>query len=343
MGVKKCARAKANSIGMSTHGKNIGSRKVESETNGLPKWRLKANYLMRELARTWYGKDSALPFPVDLHQFERLLIEVIWQFVEDHGLRGKCVLEWLGEARREFEATHGREIKFKEWVDRFDWIIEAGIPILKWHEEFSRDEVIQDILRTIEWLIHYATDEKEKSEPPFPSAVWLKPIEYYETFASWPVLAPTPYWRLLMNDVERELAYVWYGRKPYNPDAIRDKLIKALFQYVWDMWGDKQEAYKRLREAEVEFESRHGVSLEFKTPAHEIVWAAKVCIPASFLQVEFLHDAQTRRVLRALRLIHILYQAGAPGPYSKYSVSFEDVCYYDNLLPSKFSWKYDED
>jgi hypothetical protein len=31
---------------------------AERENRELPKWKLKANWLLRELARTWYGKES---------------------------------------------------------------------------------------------------------------------------------------------------------------------------------------------------------------------------------------------------------------------------------------------
>jgi len=48
---------------MTTHGENIGSRKVEPETQNLPKWRLKANHLMRQLARIWYGKLPVRDYP----------------------------------------------------------------------------------------------------------------------------------------------------------------------------------------------------------------------------------------------------------------------------------------
>jgi hypothetical protein len=325
---------------MATHGENIGSRKVEPETNGLPKWRLKANYVMRELARTWYGKDSALPFPVDPHRFEHLLIEVLWQFVEDHSIRGSSVLEMLRHARKEFEAIHGREIEFKDWIDRFDWMIEAGLPA-HLHKEFSRDELIQDILRTIEWLIHYATDEEEKTEPPLPSMSWLKPLEHYEAL---PVLPPTPHWCLLVNEVERELAYVWHGHRPYNPNAIRGKLMKALFEYadyMRDYSGEgSHEASKRLKDGMAEFESRHGFCLEFKTPAREIIWMAKTGLP---LPHSFLCEPRVKRVLRAFELIHILSKAKASKPYSLYSVVFQNISHYDNLQPSKFSWDYDED
>ena len=43
---------------MKTHGENLGSRKVEPEMQNLPKWRLHANFLLRELARLWYGQKS---------------------------------------------------------------------------------------------------------------------------------------------------------------------------------------------------------------------------------------------------------------------------------------------
>jgi len=307
---------------MTTHGENLGSRKVEPETQNQPLWRLKANNLMQFLARIWYGKISERDYP-NSAEFERLFLEIMCQFVEDHGGNGKDVLHWIEVGKLAFVVVHGKEITFKDRISKLRWMIRNGVP-KELREGFAKDEIIQSILWTAEWLLDY---EEEEKEPPYEPAPWMKPLDYYEQL---PVLEPAPAWRLLANGLLRDLAHVWYGKINGLPKDLHERLRQLVMAFAIEKGYDRREVQERIWEAEVDFEAIHGDELTFTTPVQEVIWAAKVGLlePQA---TEFLNDPQVKFILTATELIYALSKVSLKPPYEKYSVSFRPLEEYEKL------------
>jgi len=304
------------------HGENLGSHKVEPETQNLPLWRLKANNLMQLLARIWYGKISERDYP-NSAEFERLFLEIMCQFVEDHGGNGKDVLHWIEFGKQAFEVVHGKEITFKDRISKLRWMIRNGVP-KELREGFAKDEIIQCILWTAEWLLDY---EEEEKEPPYEPAPWMKPLDYYEQL---PVLEPAPAWRLLANGLLRDLAHVWYGKINGLPKDFHERLRQLVMAFVIEKEYDRREVQKRIWEAEVDFEAIHGDELTFTTPVQGVIWVSKVGL-AEPQATEFLNDPQIKFVLTAAELIYALSKAGLKPPYEKYGISFGPLEEYEKL------------
>jgi hypothetical protein len=337
---------------MTTRGENIGSHKVEpemqqlmetmqalplgvralraaqafqksrSETPPQPLWRLKANYLMRQLARIWYGKLPIRGYPNSI-EFESQFLGVMCQFVEDHGIDGKEVLRWIRWRKEEFEAIHGKEITFRDRESELDWIVSSGIP-KELHELFARDEIIQHIIVTAAAILDY---EKEEKEPPYKSDCWLKPLDYYEQL---PVLEPQPKWRLIANYLMRELARVWYGNSSKLPNDFLWSLKQLLFEFAVEKGLERETFVDAVYSVRAEFEEIHGCEITFRTPVQEIIWTARKCLPEE-LADEFLWDPQVRFVLTAAELILSLSKAGLEPPYEKYAIVFESLDEYEKL------------
>jgi hypothetical protein len=307
---------------MTTHGENLGSRKVEPETQNQPLWRLKANYLMRQMARIWYGKLSQRDYP-NSAEFERLFLEIMCQFIEEHVYNRNEVRNVLKQRREEFEAIHGRKIGFKDRVRKFWWMVRNGIP-KELYDAFAKDEIIQSILWTAEWLLDY---EEEEKEPPYEPAPWMKPLDYYEQL---PVLEPAPAWRLLANGLLRDLAHVWYGKINGLPKDFHERLRQLVMAFAIEKGYDRREVQERIWEAEADFMEIHGGELTFTTPVQEVIWAAKVGLlePQA---TEFLNDPQVKFILTAAELIYALSKVGLKPPYEKYSISFGPLEEYEKL------------
>jgi hypothetical protein len=307
---------------MTTLGENFGSRKVEPETQNQPLWRLKANNLMQILARIWYGKISERDYP-NSAEFERLFLEIMCQFVEDHGGNGKDVLHWIEVGKLAFVVVHGKEITFKDRISKLRWMIRNGVP-KELREGFAKDEIIQSILWTAEWLLDY---EEEEKEPPYEPAPWMKPLDYYEQL---PVLEPAPAWRLLANGLLRDLAHVWYGKINGLPKDLHERLRQLVMAFAIEKGYDRREVQERIWEAEVDFEATHGDELTFTTPVQEVIWVSKVGL-AEPQGAEFLNDPQVKFVLTAAELIYALSKVGLKPPYEKYSLSFGPLEEYEKL------------
>jgi hypothetical protein len=104
---------------MITHGENIGSRKVEPEVHELPKWRLYSNFLLRELARMWYGQKSVFdlrygygPDSSFWRDFVFLFDQMTVLFGEEHHLAAWGMDDRLHEAIRLWRMWHGIDLVF---------------------------------------------------------------------------------------------------------------------------------------------------------------------------------------------------------------------------------------
>jgi hypothetical protein len=168
---------------METHGENIGSRKVEPETNELPKWRLYANFLLREFARLWYGQksifdlrygyDEGSPFWRD---FVFLFGEMVELFGKEHGLSEKEMNKRLWEAIRKWVAWHGIDLVFSEPYFEAKWRAKHRLGD-ELAEKLFDDFDVGVILSFADYIYTFASKGKL---PPYRPFARLQPLEYYE-------------------------------------------------------------------------------------------------------------------------------------------------------------------
>jgi len=166
-----------------THGENIGSRKVEPETNGLPKWRLYANFLLRELARMWYGQksifdlqygyDEGSPF---WREFVYLFGEMVKLFGKEHGLTEKEMANRLWEAIRSWVIYHGINIVFSQPYFEAKWKAMRMLG-MELSQKLFDDFDVGVILSLSGYAYVFARRGKR---PPFAAFARLDPLEYYE-------------------------------------------------------------------------------------------------------------------------------------------------------------------
>jgi len=182
-GSKKCARSNINRTDMTTQGENIGSRKVEPEKNGLPKWRLHANFLLRELARLWYGQKSFFDMPPDYCnganfwlEFVSLFDEMAKLFGKEYGLAENIMDKRLREAIGYWKEQHGIKIVFASPYFEAKWRVRHML------ERERADRLFDNhVVATVLILAFYAYNRDFRGEmPPHGSLTDLKPLEYYE-------------------------------------------------------------------------------------------------------------------------------------------------------------------
>jgi hypothetical protein len=168
---------------MTTHGENIGSRKVEPMGNELPKWRLYANFLLRELARMWYGQKSIFELQYGYDEdspfwrdFVRLFTEMIYHFGEAHGVAPKDAAQRFIEANKKWLIWHGGRPTFTEPYYEAKWraIQMLGAELAgKLFDDFD----VGVILSFADYTYTFVSKGKH---PPYGSFARLQPLEYYE-------------------------------------------------------------------------------------------------------------------------------------------------------------------
>jgi hypothetical protein len=168
---------------MKTHGENLGSRKVEPEMQNLPQWRLHANFLLRELARLWYGQKSIFdlqngydkdsPF---WREFVFLFTDMTYLFGEEHGVDPKEAAQRLIEANKKWLIWHGGRPTFSEPYYEAKWrtIQMLGAELA---EKLFDDFDVGVILSFAGYTHTFASKGKQ---PPYGSFARLQPLEYYE-------------------------------------------------------------------------------------------------------------------------------------------------------------------
>jgi hypothetical protein len=171
---------------MATHGENIGSRKVEPETNGLPKWRLKANFLLRELARMWHGQKSIFDPESEYswRDFVFLFIELTYAFGEEHGVSEKEAAMRLFEANQRWLKWHGMRPTFASPYFGAKW---HAIQMLG--EELAEKMFDDFDVGVILSFIEYAYSRASNGElPPYKPFARMKAYENFEALPVAPEL-----------------------------------------------------------------------------------------------------------------------------------------------------------
>ena len=106
---EKCARPDINSLGMTTS-KSVGKSPKRSET---PLWRLKANYVLRELVRAWHG----LPYDTAvIWGFRFALDDILHTYAKQKRLNFPKLHFWFNQAWREVSECFGkRAFTIQDW------------------------------------------------------------------------------------------------------------------------------------------------------------------------------------------------------------------------------------
>jgi hypothetical protein len=100
---EKCARLDINSPGM-TASKNVGQSPKRSDT---PLWRLKANYVLRELVRAWHGRpyDSAVMWGV-----RYALNDILHTFAKENDLPIPKLFFWFERFWEKYSGYLGERV-----------------------------------------------------------------------------------------------------------------------------------------------------------------------------------------------------------------------------------------
>jgi hypothetical protein len=181
--VKKCACSDINRGDMTMHGENIGSRKVEPVMQDLPKWRLYANFLLRELARMWYGQKSIFdlrygygPGSQFWRDFVFLFDRMVVFFGEEQNLDVSDMDKRLREAIRGWRIWHGMDPVFSQPYFEGKWrAIQrlGGELVQKLFDDFDVGVILS--------LAGYAYCFARKGKmPPYKPFARLEALEYYE-------------------------------------------------------------------------------------------------------------------------------------------------------------------
>jgi len=118
-----------------------------SENAGIPKWKLKANWLFKELIRVWQGHNE----PESLFEgrvFVQIFMQIMEQYLQDCGSsESQAELDiCLTKRRITFAARHGSKPTFTSQAMEADWIAEA-VAIHRLNFELITDETIELIIR----------------------------------------------------------------------------------------------------------------------------------------------------------------------------------------------------
>jgi hypothetical protein len=118
-----------------------------AENPEIPKWKLGANWLLKELIRIWQGHTD----PKSLFEgrgFVQIFIRIMEQYLEDLGSSApQAELDiCLTKRRIIFSARHGSTFAFTSQAMEADWIAEA-IAIHRLDFELITDDTIKSIIR----------------------------------------------------------------------------------------------------------------------------------------------------------------------------------------------------
>jgi hypothetical protein len=159
---------------MTTHGEKVGSRKVEP-------WQKKAHFLLRELARIWYGKGSKYIPHLSEYDFGSYFVKLVYQYGEDRGICERALAFGLVRAEIRFRKWHGMRPRFKTPAYWALWTAQNML-FKGLKREFFSDWRIKLILK----LAHRIALQRERyNAPPYKPFRGLQPLAYYEALEAW--------------------------------------------------------------------------------------------------------------------------------------------------------------
>ncbi len=148
----------------------------------LPKWRLKANWLLRELARIYYGKTE--PYPLfEGENLAKAIADIMMQSILD-----KYSLE-------QEETSHGIEciteafsIRAKSQVSYVGKTDQAREILIRSIELYKRPLVSISIMGYIFWMASQIERRlRSGRKPPYKPAKRIRALSYYENLPVLPI------------------------------------------------------------------------------------------------------------------------------------------------------------
>jgi hypothetical protein len=159
---------------MTMHGEKVGSRKVEP-------WQKKAHFLLRELARIWYGKGSKYIPHLSEYDFGSYFVKLVYQYGEDRGICERALAFGLVRAEIRFRKWHGMRPRFRTPAYWALWTAQSML-FKGLKREFFSDWRIKLILK----LAHRIALQRERyNAPPYKPFRGLQPLAYYEALEAW--------------------------------------------------------------------------------------------------------------------------------------------------------------
>jgi hypothetical protein len=159
---------------------------AERKKRGRPEWRLKANFLLRELARMWHGQKSIFDPSSEYswRDFVRLFVGLTYDFGEEHGVSEKEAAMRLVDAIGKWLTWHGQRPTFSSPYFEAKW---HAIQMLgeELAEKMFDDFDIGVILSFVEYAYTFASKGQMPPYKPFAR------MEAYENFEALPV---DPWW-----------------------------------------------------------------------------------------------------------------------------------------------------
>jgi hypothetical protein len=155
---------------------------VQREQTKLPKWKLKANWLLRELARIWYGK--AEPYLLfEGENFVKAFRAILFQFYLDLYGAQEDVLQ---DVKRLFNSSMS-DISYPSQANRArKMLIRISISAALVYEIAPPpdEKVIRDIL----WMAHELELRLQSgSKPPYKPVKPIRALSYYERLPVLPI------------------------------------------------------------------------------------------------------------------------------------------------------------
>jgi hypothetical protein len=147
----------------------------------LPKWRLKANWLLRELARIWYGKTEPYPLFKD-ENFVKAFADIMVQSVLDCNGTGEDA--WYGiECITEAFSIRSMPQVFYVTQAGQAWDVLARSTAM-YKKPFVPAKVIMQIL----WMAGEIEKRlKSGQKPPYKPVKRLRDLSYYENLPVLPI------------------------------------------------------------------------------------------------------------------------------------------------------------
>jgi hypothetical protein len=149
----------------------------------LPKWRLQANFLLRELVRMWYGESRMITLWYGHEKGSKLwerivsiLTDVAFSFGEEHGISPWKAAHRFRKASEEWQKRQGEPPTFGDPCQEAKWRITQMLDEELALKLFETSEVnmILDIAGRA-----YALASKGQT-PPHEPFDGLRPLTYYE-------------------------------------------------------------------------------------------------------------------------------------------------------------------
>jgi hypothetical protein len=157
--------------------------KTEMTHEGLPKWRLYANFLIREVARMWYGQKSVFdlskgygPDSPFWREFVAIFDEMVKLFGKEHGLTEEVMYDRLWEANWNWQMWHGDGPTFSQPYFEAKWKAKHRLGD-ELYKKLLDDFDVEVSLSLIGYASGFARNGKKQ---PYKDIVRIRPIADYE-------------------------------------------------------------------------------------------------------------------------------------------------------------------